>query len=329
MRGRGSEDRWGLQRNTVQEQTLCDGDSALWLKMMWLTMLGRYGNPDMEATIEQAQDPEEWQAPWKPRPDFGFASFLTRPETFMAMEIGGLMESKFDQGRFGHAYCKPTTLLTSSQEMKELDGLRVAQGTTQGWPGYLADRMNEAKMAAEWAPGLCEVIMTAIKRKKRQFRWILTPGGRRRGALPEMARGPARAAALGSGLKQDELTTAAMWAAHYHAGHVPFRRDCAVCLEAAGRDRPRKTIAHPSAFTWSLDLGPFVESHDQELPFARYGLVSVVTIPTVEELPVARGLQALGARAPASRKSVGKRNKEAWMKNVEIGSLRWIPMERN
>ena len=108
---------------------------------------------------------------------------------------------------------------------------------------------------------------------------------------------------MGNGLKQDEKVAAAMWAAHYQAGHVPFRRDCAVCLEAAGRDRPRKAVPHPSAYTWSLDLmGPFVESHDQELPYARYGLVTVVTIPTREELPVVRGLQELGARVPPSRK---------------------------
>ena len=49
-------------------------------------------------------------------------------------------------------------------------------------------------------------------------------------------------------------------------------------------------------------MGPFVESHDQELPYARYGLVTVVTIPTREELPVVRGLQELGARVPPSRK---------------------------
>ena len=122
-----------------------------------------------------------------------------------------------------------------------------------------------------------------------------------RSATTDGKRGPARAAALGNGLKQDEKAAAAMWAAHYHAGHVPFRRDCAVCLEAAGRDRPRKAIPHPSA--WSLDLmGPFVESHDQELPYARYGLVTVVTIPTRAELPVVRGLQELGARVPPSRK---------------------------
>ena len=54
------------------------------------------------------------------------------------------------------------------------------------------------------------------------------------------------------------------------------------------RDRPRKAVPHPSAYTWSLDLmGPFV---------------TVVTIPTRDELPVVRGLQELGARVPPSRK---------------------------
>ena len=53
VRGRGSENRWGLPRNTIQEQLQCDGDSALWLKMLWITVLGRYGNPDMETMIEQ------------------------------------------------------------------------------------------------------------------------------------------------------------------------------------------------------------------------------------------------------------------------------------
>ena len=116
---------------------------------------------------------------------------------------------RFDQGTVGHDYCKPTTLLTDVEEMNQLDGQRVAQGMTQGWPGYLKDRMNEAKMAAEWAPGLCDLIKTAIRRKWGQSRWRSTPGSQRRGALPQMARGPARAAALGNGLKQDEKAAAA------------------------------------------------------------------------------------------------------------------------
>ena len=100
----------------------------------------------------------------------------------MTKEIASLSEIRFDQGTLGHDYCKPTTLLTDVEEVKQLDGQRVAQGTTQGWPGYLKDRMNEAKMAAEWAPGLCDLIKTAIRRKWGQSRWRATPGSQRRGA---------------------------------------------------------------------------------------------------------------------------------------------------
>eukprot|EP00434_Breviolum_minutum_P036940 symbB.v1.2.032742.t1/scaffold3969.1/size47216/2 len=270
--------------------------------MLWLTVLAKHGNPDLEATIEQPQDPEEWQPAHKPRPECGYPTFLRWPETFQAKEQAELRQVRMDQGRMGHPRRKPTTLLSSSPEIHELDGLRL-QGVSSSWSPDLQHRLEEAKVAAEWAPGLCDVLMLAINRKASQHRWRTKPGAQRRGALPPMARGPARAAMLGAGgLRSEEKATTAMWAAHYHAGHVPFRRDCAVCLEAAGRDRPRKAVASPSAYTWSLDLmGPFVESHDQEIPFARYGLVSVVTIPTFEDLPVVKGLQELGAKKPSER----------------------------
>ena len=189
----------------------------------------------------------------------------------------------------GHPRRKPTTLLSSSPEIHELDGLRL-QGVSSSWSPDLQHRLEEAKVAAEWGSW-------PVRRAD------VGPRAQRLGALPPMARGPARAAMLGAGgLRSEEKATAAMWAAHYHAGHVPFRRDCAVCLEAAGRDGPRKAVVSPSAYTWSLDLmGPFVESHDQEIPFARYGLVSVVTIPTFEDLPVVKGLQELGAKKPSER----------------------------
>jgi len=148
-------------------------------------------------------------------------------------------------------------------------------------------------MRRRWRPNGPQGFATSSRRQSEGY------GANRDGGQPPAV----KEEALGNGLKQDEKAAAAMWAAHYHAGHVPFRRDCAVCLEAAGRDRPRKAVPHPSAYTWSLDLmGPFVESHDQELPYARYGLVTVATIPTREELPVVRGLQELGARVPPSRK---------------------------
>ncbi len=278
----------------------CNGDSSLWMKTMWLAVLGTYGsNGAMDICVEQPADPGQWVQHWRPKPPMGYASFLTWPETWKTMEICELWETKLDQGALGHEHTKPTTLLTTCDEVRELNETRVAQGMTKGWPAYLDDRLMEARQASEWAPGLCDVLARVIRRRVNQQVHVLPPGAQRGGALRDREFPTASRAAA---LRSSELQEAAMWAAHYHAGHVPFRRDCAICLEAAGRDRPRRAIPHPSAYTWSLDLmGPFVESKDQEVLQAKYGLVTVVTIPVQDELPVVRGLQELGAGKPKYR----------------------------
>ena len=41
-------------------------------------------------------------------------------------------------------------------------------------------------------------------------------------------------------------------------GHTPYRRDCAVCVEACGRGRPHRRRPTGEAFTMSLDIsGPY------------------------------------------------------------------------
>ena len=48
------------------------------------------------------------------------------------------------------------------------------------------------------------------------------------------------------------------WDQDCQAGHVPFRRDCCVCQEAAAKSRPHRRVPHPLAGTLSLDTaGPF------------------------------------------------------------------------
>lgn len=80
-------------------------------------------------------------------------------------------------------------------------------------------------------------------------------------------------------------------ASHYAAGHVPFRTDCAVCLEAAGRDRA------PEPYCWSMDLaGPFEEGIDQICKNPKYFMVSVATIPVEDNTTLAAGLEALRAK---------------------------------
>ena len=149
IRGRGLEDRWGLPSNTSWEQLLCDGDSALWLKMLWLTVLAKHGNPDLEATIEQPQDPEEWQPANKPRPERGYPTFPDGQKLSKPQNKPNCDRLRMDQGRMGHPRRKPTTLLSSSPEIHELDGLRL-QGVSSSWSPDLQHRLEEAKVAAEW-----------------------------------------------------------------------------------------------------------------------------------------------------------------------------------
>ena len=50
---------------------------------------------------------------------------------------------------------------------------------------------------------------------------------------------------------------AASWRLHLQRDHLPYRRDCRVCVERAS-GRPHRKISHPSAYSLAADLvGPF------------------------------------------------------------------------
>ena len=51
--------------------------------------------------------------------------------------------------------------------------------------------------------------------------------------------------------------SAEQWRDHVRRGHLPFRADCAVCVQAGGTGRRHSRVEHPSAFVLSADLsGP-------------------------------------------------------------------------
>ena len=55
------------------------------------------------------------------------------------------------------------------------------------------------------------------------------------------------------------------WSEHVRQGHVPFRRDCQVCQEAAGRSRAHHKVSHPRAGILNLDVaGPLRPGNDLE-----------------------------------------------------------------
>ena len=64
----------------------------------------------------------------------------------------------------------------------------------------------------------------------------------------------------------DYQLRALLWNQHVEAGHVPFRRDCRICQEAAAKGRPHRKVQHPLCGTLSVDTtGPFKVGIDYDV----------------------------------------------------------------
>lgn len=86
---------------------------------------------------------------------------------YTLIDILALHRVDIDQGAFGHERVKPTTLLSNIPEIKELHGTRCPTRSSN-WPQSLEERLEAAKRAAAWAPGLVEVLQKAFLRKDGQ-----------------------------------------------------------------------------------------------------------------------------------------------------------------
>ena len=126
--------------------------------------------------------------------------------------------------------------------------------------------MELSSSLASWAPSLKNLLVKGINRVNEQ-----TP-----------------AVCALSAVEQRQIKE---WQLHISNRHKPFRRDCAVCLEGAGRDRPRRRLQHPESYTLSIDLsGPHKKGIDQRgQPI--YFMVAVYTVPVQDSFPLPEGLQ--------------------------------------
>eukprot|EP00435_Cladocopium_sp_Y103_P035138 s1047_g9.t1 len=66
VRARHRHERFGRDDLTEEEQKLVCNDSVLWIRTLWLVVQAYEANSNMEMTLEQPQDLEEWK---KPPPD--------------------------------------------------------------------------------------------------------------------------------------------------------------------------------------------------------------------------------------------------------------------
>ena len=271
LRGGREEDRFGLPGLKDQQQQQADDDSVLWLRNLWWMWLNKMHHPRARNLVEQPQDPNEW---YQGSGDEDlYPSFLRWPETKKIAAALGLTTTRLEQGALGHPTVKPTSLLSDLQEVQALEGLRTskeAQPTNQ-WPVHLDERLQFSKALAAWAPGLKAVLIKVIHRVAE-------------GVEPTIKK-----------LSMEELDEIRKWEAHVSQGHLPYRRDCSVCVEACGRDRPHRRQPTGEAFTMSIDIaGPFETGVDQAVQRPRYYVTSVTTIPKVGDNPLVEGLRELG-----------------------------------
>ena len=111
-----------------------------------------------------------------------------------------------------------------------LPDLRDLQGLTGDPKGPWS---GDSKLLAEWAPGFVQAIARALQTWPRYRLVRMTP---------------------------------ADWEQHVANNHIPFRRDCAVCVHGSGTGRRHVGVAHPDVYCMSADVaGPIrVEGRDPE-----------------------------------------------------------------
>ena len=265
LRSRVGRGRFGLDGLSAEEQLKVHQDSALWLMPMVLFEVAREARSEKGWMVpafvqENPRDPKEWLGTGEngkgtKQPELGWATFWAWPETEQFAARNQMLVAKLDQGPLGHERRKPTTLLTNQVEVMALHGV-AGPGDQTGRSGTVEDRIKESSMWAAWAPKLKEAIKASLQRVNRE-------------TLEEVrvkaARRPTR----------DE-----QWRMHVENEHVPHRRDCRVCMEAAGRAGAHRRIRAPNAFVMSVDiLGPTREGGDQDGAKAKYAVVTVLTVP--------------------------------------------------
>ena len=255
LRTRWGETRFGLEGLSDQLKALVEGDTVLFLRSLFFYMVADesalvVGGRSVAYLVESPQDPESYAPAPEENPEKACPSFWCWEEWKSFKEFYQMLELSFDQGPMGHTRRKPTTIGTNIKILEQLSEVR-GPGKMRGLQQTLEERLVESKKWAEWAPGFKRALVIALEAHFEDAK---------------MAR-----------LTMDQ------WKAHLGNDHLPFRKECRTCVQAAGRGKMHKRVVHPNAFTLAVDLGgPHVRGVDQggKAPGkATYMVVGVYTIP--------------------------------------------------
>ena len=277
---RSEEFPYGLEELSQRQRDSVEDDVTLLFRMKLLYMIAAQHKPKFCKKVlfglEQPQDPKEYR-PKEEVQRKKYMSIFRTQEWQRFQEAHELQMTNFEQGAFGHCRPKPTTFAHNINGMEQLDGAKAPEieRSADEWRQLpLQDRMRDSASWAQWAPGFKAALVEAITRIFEAEDGESSSEGSDQDVRPALK-------PLGEVALQ-------RWRKHVLNDHQPMRRDCKVCVEAAGRSRPHRRVTHASAYTLSFDLsGRLKEGKDQWGTKRKYVMVGCYTFPTtMNDLPL-------------------------------------------
>ena len=251
---------WGMPEGLGHDdRARVKNENVMLFKMVWLWAFAEAATPKEDGAghqvgfcLEYPEDPQDYL------PEGAMRDNCVSPWRTEFMKLF-LQETKmtkyqFEQGALGHMMRRPTCC--ASNLSLGIHGLRDSR--------TFVDSEDAGGDQTIWPHGFRLTLVDAIHVWKTQAREPRVQKAMTKADIEE-------------------------WKAHIERGHWPYRRDCAVCLAAAGTGRPARRVLHRDAYVLSLDIaGPFAEVGRDEVRGARYRFVLAATysFPKVRETPV-------------------------------------------
>ena len=237
-------EEFGKKDNNEQEQKQVLEDDVLMWRMILLFVVADEANKAKEGGSKEEK--KVWFGLEQPAfPDYmpEVVSFWKTSQWEQLAEMYGFEMWHFNQGDWGGEAVKPTTWGGSLEIQLPEKRNRDARARGEG-------EKKDSKRLARWAPGMMRSVAVAIQKTVNQKRVAIRN-------LP--------------------------WKEHIQHGHIPFRKDCRVCQEAAAKTAPHRRVVgvgggKARGGVLSVDTtGPLVKGKDVDTTEVRFLLIGAFT----------------------------------------------------
>ena len=222
-------EEFGLSDLNAKEQQMVTDDDVMMWRFLYIAIVADLSRKARGEEVGCAVALEQPSAPdYMPET----VSWWRTSEWQHLKQLNGWHEQHFNQGDYSEipkeVPVKPTTFGGSLHLALPTSRNTLARGRDpQG--------SKDSQALSRWVPGLMKAVAEALGQQV-------------------------------FGQAVDYQLRALSWNQHVEAGHVPFRRDCRICQEAAAKGRPHRKVQHPLCGTLSVDTtGPFKVGIDYDV----------------------------------------------------------------